>query len=170
MLRRTKIIATLGPSSNDYKTLESMVKAGMNVARLNFSHSQRKEHLKLIEILRQISKDIDSEIGILADLQGPKIRIKSFLAGKALLSSSNKFFLDTSLDELDGDEFGVGVDYAYLHRDINVNDKLLLDDGKIKLRVEEIRGTRIYTEILVGGELLNHKGINMPAASTISSR
>jgi len=163
MLRRTKIIATLGPSSNDYKTLESMVKAGMNVARLNFSHSQRKEHLKLIEILRQISKDIDSEIGILADLQGPKIRIKSFLSGKALLSPSNKFFLDTSLDELDGDEFGVGVDYAYLHRDINVNDKLLLDDGKIKLRVEEIRGTRIYTEILVGGELLNHKGINMHA-------
>ena len=93
MLRRTKIIATLGPSSSDYKTLEGMVKVGMNVARINFSHGEREEYFKSVEMLRDISRATGIEVGIMADLQGPKIRIKSFHSGKALLRSSNKFFI-----------------------------------------------------------------------------
>ena len=163
MLRRTKIIATLGPSSSDQKTLEGMIIAGMNVARINFSHGIREDYFKLIKILREISAANDYEIGIMADLQGPKIRIRSFRSDKVLLKSSDKFFLDTSLSEFDGDLTGVGVDYANLHNDININDKLLLDDGRIILRVERIEMTRVYTEVIVGGELSNHKGVNFPA-------
>lgn len=163
MLRRTKIIATLGPSSCDYEILEGMVKAGMNVARINFSHGQREDYFKSIDMLREISDVNDCEIGIMADLQGPKIRIRSFRLGKVLLKPLDKFFLDTSLSELDGDLYGVGVDYVNLHNDININDKLLLDDGRVILRVERIEKTRIYTEIIVGGELSDHKGVNFPA-------
>ena len=165
MLRRTKIIATLGPSSCDYKILEGMVKAGMNVARINFSHGQREDYFKSVEMLREISNAIDFEVGIMADLQGPKIRIKSFHSGKVLLIPSNKFFLDSLLDEYEGDASGVGVDYANLHHDININDKLLLDDGRIILRVDKIKETRIFTEILVGGEISNHKGVNLTTGS-----
>lgn len=161
MLRRTKIIATLGPSSSDYKTLEGMVKAGMNVARINFSHGEREEYFKSVEMLRDISRATGIEVGIMADLQGPKIRIKSFHSGKALLRSSNKFFLDTLLGEYEGDISGVGVDYADLHHDIKINDKLLIDDGRIILRVVKIKETRIFTEILIGGEISNHKGVNL---------
>ena len=161
MLRRTKIIATLGPSSSDYKTLEGMVKAGMNVARINFSHGEREEYFKSVEMLRDISRMTGIEVGIMADLQGPKIRIKSFHSGKALLRSSNKFFLDTLLGEYEGDISGVGVDYADLHHDIKINDKLLIDDGRIILRVVKIKETRIFTEILIGGEISNHKGVNL---------
>ena len=163
MLRRTKIIATLGPSSCDHEVLEGMVHAGMNVARINFSHEQSEDYPKLITILREISATNNCEIGIIADLQGPKIRIRSFSSGKVLLKSADEFFLDTLLGEFDGNTTGVGVDYENLHHDININDKLLLDDGKLILRVERIEMTRIYTKVIVGGELSNHKGVNFPA-------
>ena len=168
MLRRTKIIATIGPASSKYKILEEMVAAGMNLARINFSHGNKKEYIEIIKMLREISLKCDSHIGIIADLQGPKIRIKSFQNDMIFLNNSKSFFLDSSLAESAGSEVGVGVDYENMPQDLSLGDSILLDDGRIKLRVEKIEGTRINTIVECGGELSNHKGINLPASTGLS--
>lgn len=158
--RRTKIVATLGPASDSLEVLRSMVRSGMNVARLNFSHGTHAEQQKRIEMIRQVAKEEKVVIGIIADLQGPKIRVANFKQQKIQLDVGQSFILDAALDDDAGDQRQVGIDYKQLPQDVAAGDILLLDDGRVKLRVTAVKGTAIHSEVIVGGPLSNHKGIN----------
>jgi len=161
MLRRTKIVATLGPASDDEKTLRKMIKAGLDVARLNFSHGEPADHRRRAETLRSAAAACGREVGIMGDLQGPKIRIRRFKDRSVALVDGEQFFLDSTLGLMDGDSDGVGVALDTLHEDVSAGDILLLNDGLITLKVERIEGTRIHTIIVNGGILSDHKGINL---------
>jgi len=161
MLRRTKIVATLGPASDDKKTLKKMIRAGLDVARLNFSHGEPDDHRSRAQRLREAAESCGREVGIMGDLQGPKIRIRRFKNHSVALADGDKFFLDSMLGILDGDENGVGVALDSLHDDLSPGDILLLNDGLITLEVDSIEGTRIHTTIVNGGILSDHKGINL---------
>jgi len=160
MLRRTKIVATLGPASDDPDVLRRMIKAGLNVVRINFSHGDADDHRRRVKALREVAQQCGRQIGVMGDLQGPKIRLKRFSEGKVDLENGQSFFLDSSLGKREGDQAGVGVAYDDLHKDVKPGNLLLLDDGQITLRVENIEGTRIYTKVIYGGALSDHKGIN----------
>lgn len=160
-LRRTKIIATLGPATDDIDKLEEVIKAGVNLVRVNMSHGALSHHEQRVKMVRQIAQKHSMTVGILVDLQGPKIRISSFVSNKVVLKRGDKFTLDPNILPGSGDKSGVGLDYAELVNDVTSGDVLLLDDGRISLKVIEISGESIYTEVLVGGELSNHKGINL---------
>ncbi|WP_304985583.1 pyruvate kinase [Coxiella-like endosymbiont] len=160
MLRRTKIIATLGPATDDPSILEEIINEGVDVVRLNFSHDSHERHKKRIEMVREAAKKQERVIGILADLQGPKIRISSFKLGKIKLKKGNQFILDADLPPVEGTEGKVGIDYKNLPQDVKANDVLLLDDGRLKLIVQGVDGNKIICRVVVGGELSNHKGIN----------
>lgn len=161
MLRRTKIIATLGPATDDSSILEEMITEGVDIVRLNFSHDCHEHHKKRIEMVRKAAKKQERVIGILADLQGPKIRISSFKKGKIVkLQKGDKFILDAELPPEEGTEEKVGIDYKNLPRDVKANDILLLDDGRLKLIVQCVEGNKIVCLVEVGGNLSNHKGIN----------
>jgi pyruvate kinase len=160
ILRRTKILATLGPASDEPAVLEAMIEAGVNVVRLNCSHGTIEDQKKRIAQVRAIMQKTNRWIGILADLQGPKIRVARFKSQKIELKNDAKFILDASLDSDSGDETQVGIDYKNLPQDVNAGDVLLLDDGRIRLVVDHVLGDKIYTTVEVGGMLSNHKGIN----------
>jgi len=160
MLRRTKIVATLGPASDDPEVLRRMIKAGLNVVRINFSHGNAEDHRRRVKALREIAQQCGRQIGVMGDLQGPKIRLKRFSEGKVDLENGQSFFLDSSLGNRKGDQVGVGVAYDDLHKDVKPGNLLLLDDGQITLRVQKIEGTRIHTKVIYGGALSDHKGIN----------
>ena len=160
LLRRTKIVATLGPATDDPKVLADIVRAGVDVVRLNFSHGQLADHSRRVALVRQAAEEAGRYIGILGDLQGPKIRIDRFVNGKAQLADGASFILDASLAVDAGTEKSVGIAYKKLPTDVHVGDVLLLNDGQISLQVERIDGPRISTRVLVGGELGNNKGIN----------
>ena len=161
MLKRTKIVATLGPASDDHDTLCRMIKSGLDVARLNFSHGEAADHLRRADILRSAAQTCGREIGIMGDLQGPKIRIMRFREHSVSLADGDAFFLDSTLGLMDGDQEGVGVALDTLHQDVAPGDILLLNDGLITLQVERIEGTRIHTLVINGGILSDHKGINL---------
>jgi pyruvate kinase len=161
MLRRTKIVATLGPASDDANTLCEMINAGMDVARLNFSHGEAADHERRAGELREAAGSCGREIGIMGDLQGPKIRIRRFANHNVALNDGDKFFLDSSLGLMDGHQDGVGVAMATIHEDVKADDILLLNDGMITLKVDSIEGTRIHTTVINGGILSDHKGINL---------
>ena len=161
MLRRTKIVATLGPASDDNDKLCNMINAGMDVARLNFSHGDAEDHRRRVKTLRAAAKSCGREIGIMGDLQGPKIRIRCFKNHSAALTDGAAFFLDSTLGSMDGDAEGVGVALDTLHEDLSVGDILLLNDGLITLEVDRVDGTRIHTTVCHGGILSDHKGINL---------
>jgi pyruvate kinase len=158
--RRTKIIATLGPATDDKTVLQALLKAGVDLVRLNFSHGTQEQQLTRIQQVREISQQMDKEIGILADLQGPKIRIARFKTGSAELKNNADFCLDPELPDDAGDDHTVGVAYKALPDDVKPNDILLLDDGLIELRVNHIMGRKIHCRVQSGGILLNNKGIN----------
>lgn len=158
LMRATKIVATLGPASSDPKILEQMLIAGVDVVRLNFSHGTVKDHQDRATLVREVSKKLGREIAIMADLQGPKIRIGKFADGKIQLESGDKFILDADCSM--GDQERVGLDYLDLPQDVRAGDQLLLNDGLIVIRVEKVVGNAIYTEVELGGELSNNKGIN----------
>jgi len=160
MLRRTKIIATLGPATDDPERLRRLIKAGVNLVRVNFSHGGYEEHKRRIEAVRACASELKQEMGILADLQGPKIRVAKFQEGQVLLESGDTFVLDTAWPTDEGTKECVGIDYKELPRDVSPGDRLLLDDGRIHLTVKAVEGERILCEVLVGGVLSNHKGIN----------
>jgi len=160
LVRRTKIIATLGPATDDIEVLAGIITAGVNVVRLNFSHGTKADHQKRIENVRNIAAQQKKIIGILADLQGPKIRIANFQEKSVILKKGDRFILDADLDENVGTQEQVGIDYKNLPKDVKPRDILLLDDGRLRLLVEEIQGGKIICKILVGGVLSNHKGIN----------
>jgi pyruvate kinase len=160
MLRRSKIIATLGPATDDVKTLCKMMDAGLDVARLNFSHGDHDAQRKRLELLAKAATDRGKVVGVIGDLQGPKIRVMRFRNSRVNLSHGDTFFLDSALAADAGDEEGVGVAYENLHLDVQVDDILLLNDGQITLQVQSVDGTRVHTTVLVGGVLSDHKGIN----------
>ena len=159
MQRSTKIVATLGPASSDAAVLERMFLAGVDVVRLNFSHGTAADHEARAALVRETCRKVDRAVGIMADLQGPKIRVGKFQDGKAQLKAGAAFVLDAAL-EGPGDVNSVGLDYKELPRDVRAGDMLLLDDGKLVLEVGSVRGAQIHTVVRQGGFLSNNKGIN----------
>lgn len=160
MLRQTKIIATIGPASEELEVLHRLVLAGVNLIRINMSHGTIERHTKVIDNIRKIASQLDLEVGIMVDLQGPKIRIAKFKNGEILLEVGAKFSLDPSLGDQEGAEQRVGLDYKTLAKDLKKGDRLLLDDGRIVMDVESIEGTVINCVVQLGGKLSNNKGIN----------
>ncbi|MBT8098408.1 MAG: pyruvate kinase [Gammaproteobacteria bacterium] len=159
-MRRTKIIATLGPATDDPAVLKKMIESGMDVARLNFSHGDADEHRRRAENLRTVARECGRDVGLMGDLQGPKIRVRRFQDHSVKLDDGDAFFLDSTLGYEDGSKEGVGVALDTLHEDVESGDVLLLNDGLISLQVEKIDGTRIHTVVVNGGILSDHKGIN----------
>jgi pyruvate kinase len=158
MLRSTKIVATLGPASSDPATLERMVRAGVDVVRLNFSHGTSQDHEDRAALVRDISRKVGRTVAIMCDLQGPKIRIGKFKDGRITLEKGARFVLDAACEL--GDATRVGLDYKELPRDVDEGAVLLLDDGKIVLEVTAVRGDEVQTRVRHGGVLSNNKGIN----------
>lgn len=160
MLRRTKIVATLGPATDEKKRLRKMINAGLDVARLNFSHGDADEHRSRAQKLRAAAKKCGRDVGLMGDLQGPKIRVKRFRDHHVELADGASFFLDSTLGYEDGSVEGVGVALETLHEDVAPGDVLLLNDGMIVMEVDRVDGTRIHTTVTTGGILSDHKGIN----------
>jgi pyruvate kinase len=158
MPRSTKIVATLGPSSSSAEMLDKLIGAGVDVVRLNFSHGTAEDHVKRAALVREIAAKHRRGVAILADLQGPKIRVGKFNDGKVTLAGGAAFILDADAEV--GDEQSVGIDYKELPQDVRAGDTLLLDDGKIVLTVERVAGRKVHTTVKVGGVLSNNKGIN----------
>lgn len=159
-LRRTKIVVTLGPSLDDRDVLRRVILAGADVFRANFSHGAVEMHEKRINMVREIAAEFGKAVAILADLQGPKIRISRFKDKKIILQEGQSFVFDTTLDENAGDEHSVSLDYKSLPGDVRQGDTLLLDDGRIVMLVENTNQTHIFCKVIAGGELSNNKGIN----------
>src|SRR5574343_380874 len=159
MPRATKIVATLGPASSTLDVLERMLRAGVDVVRLNFSHGKAQDHIDRAELVREAARRVGKVVAIMADLQGPKIRVGKFAEGKVMLENGQPFVLDASRTAL-GDIHGVGLDYKELPRGVKPGDTLLLNDGLIVLTVESVKGEAGHTLVKVGGELSNNKGIN----------
>lgn len=160
VLRRTKIVATLGPATDKPGVLDAIIKGGVDVVRLNFSHGDVNDHIEFAKTVGKLAKQHGKQVGILADLQGPKIRIACFKEGSVILEQDQQFVLDAGFDSHEGDAQQVGVDYKQLVDDVDRDDTLLLDDGRIVLTVERVEGQRIICRIIVGGVLSNNKGIN----------
>jgi pyruvate kinase len=158
MLRSTKIVATLGPASSDPAVLERMVRSGVDVVRLNFSHGTAEDHLARATLIKEISRKTGRTVGIMCDLQGPKIRVGKFKDGKVTLQKGQLFILDAGCEL--GDQERSGLDYKELPRDVAEGSVLLLDDGKIVLDVVSVRGEQVHTTVRHGGVLSNNKGIN----------
>jgi len=160
-MRRTKIVATLGPATDDPEVLQELIAAGVDVVRVNFSHGDADHHRERVKAVRDTAASLGRVVGILGDLQGPKIRIASFRDGPIELQDGAAFALDTALDEDAGDINAVGCTYQQLPSDLAPGNVLVLDDGLILLEVESIEGTRVNTKVIIGGELSNRKGINL---------
>ncbi len=157
--RATKIVATLGPASNNPEILEQMIRAGVNVVRLNFSHGTAQDHIDRATMVREAAARAGSVVAIMADLQGPKIRVGKFADGKVMLVAGSQFALDAARTEL-GDVSAVGLDYKDLPDEVKKGDVLLLNDGLIVLTVDSVKGKAVHTTVKIGGELSNNKGIN----------
>jgi len=158
MLRSTKIVATLGPASSDPATLERMLRAGVDVVRLNFSHGSADDHLARAQLVKDICRKLGRTVAIMCDLQGPKIRVGKFKDGRVTLQKGARFVLDAACTL--GDEQRSGLDYKALPRDVEAGDILLLDDGRIMLEVSDVRGQEVRCVVRQGGVLSNNKGIN----------
>ena len=159
MPRATKIVATLGPASSSPEVLAQMIRAGVDVVRLNFSHGKAQDHIDRANLVREVARAAGKEVAIMADLQGPKIRVGKFEGGKTMLEPGQKFVLDASSTALGTNEL-VSLDYKELPRDVKPGDTLLLNDGLLKLTVDAVRGDQVHTTVVMGGELSNNKGIN----------
>ncbi|TCW00024.1 pyruvate kinase [Biostraticola tofi] len=159
-LRRTKIVTTLGPATDRDNNLEKVIAAGANVVRLNFSHGTAEDHQIRANKVREIAARLGRHVAILGDLQGPKIRVSTFREGKIFLSVGDKFVLDADLAKGEGNSERVGIDYKGLPGDVVSGDILLLDDGRVQLKVLQVEGMSVFTEVTVGGPLSNNKGIN----------
>ncbi len=158
--RQTRIVATLGPATDPPGVLAQMLRAGLSVARINFSHGQRADHERRIAALRAAAQEVGCDVAVLADLAGPKVRVRGFRDGPINLVAGAHFCIDASLGEQDGDINAVGTDYAELAQDVAPGDRLLLNDGLIQLRVLAVQGEAVHCEVEAGGVLSNHKGIN----------
>lgn len=159
MNRQTKIVATLGPASSSPEVLERMIRAGVDVVRLNFSHGKAQDHIDRAAMVREVARRVGKAVAVMADLQGPKIRVGKFEGGKTELIAGQRFVLDGGTTELGTNE-RVGLDYKELPRDVKPGDVLLLNDGLLVLDVEGVHGDQVHTIVRIGGELSNNKGIN----------
>lgn len=159
-MRKTKIVCTIGPSSSDETTLTNMCKAGMNVARLNFSHGTHSEHLERIELIKKVREKLGLSVAILLDTKGPEYRIKTFENGKITLSDGDEFTFTT--EDIIGNEKIVSVTYQGLANDLNVGDKILLNNGLLHFEVTETTDTEVKTKVIIGGELSNRKSMSFP--------
>lgn len=159
LVRRTKIVATIGPASRNEEVLNELLKQA-DVVRMNFSHGSADDHRLTAEMVRKIAKKLNRTVGIIGDLQGPKIRVSRFKNGKVMLQDGADFILDASFPKDDGDENIVGIDYKELPQDVAPNDILLLADGRIVFTVVKVEGSKIFCKVKAGGELSNNKGIN----------
>ncbi|WP_136064203.1 pyruvate kinase [Modicisalibacter radicis] len=159
-LRRTKIVATLGPASDREGVLDELIRAGVDVVRLNFSHGSAEDHRRRLSAVREAAERHGRSVAALGDLQGPKIRIARFADGPVTLEEGQAFILDVSLGRDAGDASQVGCDYKTLADDVSAGDVLLLDDGRLELEVVEVEPPRVHTKVRVGGKLSNNKGIN----------
>lgn len=160
--KRTKIVCTIGPASEDVKTLTKMAKAGMNVARLNFSHGTHANHRELMKNIRSVSKKLNQPIAIIQDLQGPKIRVGNLLEKGIMLRKGSKIILTTSTNKYNSKDKKIPVTYELLHKDVQAGHILLLDDGLLEIKVLKTEDKDIICEVIVGGKLTSHKGINLP--------
>ena len=160
MQRRTKIVATLGPATDDENVLDDMIRAGMDVVRVNFSHGSSDDHIRRATTVRNRARAHGHQVGVLADLQGPKIRIERFAEGRVKLDKDDPFILDASMDPMEGTKERIGVTYKGLPDDVARGDTLLLDDGMLELWVEEVEGSEVHCRVVIGGYLTNSKGIN----------
>ena len=160
MLRRTKIVATLGPATDDPKVLDDLISAGVDVVRINLSHGEHATHAERAENLRNRARASGRQVGVLVDLQGPKIRIGRFRDGAVTLATGDTFILDTGWDIASGNQERVGVTYTPLSSDVARGDTLLLNDGAIELWVDSVEGTEVRCQVVVGGRLSDNKGLN----------
>jgi pyruvate kinase len=160
MLRRTKIVATLGPATDAPGVLEDVIRKGADVVRVNFSHGTVEDHRRRVEAVHRAAAAAGKHVAVLGDLQGPKIRIEGFAAGPAVLVEGETFALDPAIGAQDGTDRAVGMTYAELATDVVPGDELILGDGQIELRVVGVEGARVECRVLTGGELSDHKGIN----------
>jgi pyruvate kinase len=160
MPRRTKIVATLGPATDEKGVLDDMIRAGMDVARLNFSHGDPDEHIRRAAAVRKCAHAHKHQVGIFADLQGPRIRIKQFRDERVVLEKDGHFTLDARVEPNGGTRERVGLSYKGLPSDVSRGDTLLLDDGRLVLWVEDVIGPEVRCRVVVGGELTGGKGIN----------
>ncbi len=161
--RRTKIVCTLGPATATAARLSELVDAGMDVARLNFSHGTHADHSAIYDMVREISTERGRPVGVLADLQGPKIRLGNFADGPVVWATGERVVITT--DECPGDHDRVSTTYRGLAADVRPGDRLLVDDGKITLAVVDVSGTDIGCEVLDGGPVSDHKGISLPGVA-----
>jgi len=163
MYRRAKIVATLGPASSDEDTIRDLIQAGMNVARINFSHGSQSDHADSIQRIREVARDLEQPITILQDLQGPKIRTGEIEGGSIILRVGQKLTLTTQ--PILGNQKCVSVDYAKLPDCAHIGNRILLDDGSLELSVDSITAETVETTVTLGGVLKPHKGVNLPGAS-----
>ncbi|MFI9805297.1 pyruvate kinase [Streptomyces sp. NPDC052301] len=163
-MRRAKIVCTLGPATDSYDQIKALVEAGMDVARFNLSHGTHAEHEERYRHVRKAADATGRSVGILADLQGPKIRLGRFAEGPVLLERGDTFTI-TVEDGAQGDRHGCGTTYAGLAADVSPGERILVDDGKVCLQVTEVDGPRVRTEVVEGGVVSDHKGLNLPGVA-----
>lgn len=161
MFKHTKIVATLGPSCHDAETLEQMVKAGLNCARLNFSHGSYDDHRELYNTVRAVEAKLGVPVTIIQDLQGPKIRVGVMPKGGLEVKDGDEVVFDTAVKEYENNHI-IPVDFSDLHLYLKPGERLLVNDGRIETKIEKVEGTRIYTTAIDGGPIESHKGINLP--------
>lgn len=159
-MRKTKIICTLGPSTDDEEVLRQLMESGMNVARFNFSHQSHDKHLKRLEVLRSLREELELPIAALLDTRGPEVRVKTFATGKVYLEEGKKFIL--TAEDVEGNDRIASITYKDLPNDVKSGDKILIDDGLVGLKVLEVQGPDIVCEIVNGGYVSDNKGINVP--------
>lgn len=162
-MRKTKIICTMGPATDNEETLKSLMLSGMDVARLNFSHGTHEEALERINRIKKVREELDMPVAILLDTKGPEIRLKEFKDGKAELKEGQKFTLCT--DDIEGDENQVSITYEKLPQDVRAGNRILIDDGLIELEVLSVKSTKIICQVKNGGTVFNKKGVNVPNVS-----
>jgi pyruvate kinase len=162
-MRRAKIVCTLGPAVDSYDQLKALVEAGMNVARFNFSHGSHADHEERYHRVRKLSEETGHAVGVLADLQGPKIRLETFADGPVELVSGDEFTITT--DDVPGDRHLCGTTYKGLPGDVSVGDPVLINDGNVALRVTDVTGSQVRCLVVEGGVISDHKGINLPGAA-----
>ena len=162
LIHRTKIVATIGPVSSSPERLKQMVQAGMNVARLNFSHGSYEDHARMVSLLRSVSQDLDTPITLLQDLQGPKIRVGQLPEGEINITKGAKLTL-VPLAEFNGQSDTVAIDYPYLAEEAQPGTQVLLDDGLLELRVETVQEQSVICTVVEGGILKSRKGVNLPS-------
>ncbi len=156
---KTKIVATVGPASNNKEMLLALAKEGVDVFRLNFSHGSYDDHQKVIDFVREINKEHGFQIALLQDLQGPKIRVNEVEEGTQIVRGQE---LTITTKQLKGNSKIVSTSYEGLPKDVKVGDMILIDDGKLELKVKEVRGVEVISEVVYGGSLKSRKGINLP--------